>query len=97
LIYLSTSKASPNDSGIVIIIIVIIGEVIVVEHRGAIIAQSLMTLEFFPLYFYRHSKKLEHGPCGQVGQMWDINPQAMQSNCKVKQGILLASSFGNIV
>jgi hypothetical protein len=38
---LSTSKASPNDTGIVIIII-IIGEVeiVIVEHRGAIIAQS---------------------------------------------------------
>jgi len=44
--YLSTSKASPNDTGIVIIII-IIGEVVVVEHRAAIIAQSLMTFEFF--------------------------------------------------
>jgi len=43
LIYLSTSKASPNDTGIVIIII-IIGEVEVVgfEHRGAIIAQSFL-------------------------------------------------------
>jgi hypothetical protein len=40
LSYLSTSKASPNDTGIVIIIIIIIGEVVVIEHRGAIIAQS---------------------------------------------------------
>jgi len=45
LIYLSTSKASPNDTGIVIIaIIIIIGEVKVVvgEHGGAIIAQSFL-------------------------------------------------------
>jgi hypothetical protein len=34
LCYPSTSKASPNDTGIVIIII-IIGEVVVVKHRGA--------------------------------------------------------------
>jgi hypothetical protein len=46
LFYLSTSKASPNDTGIVIIII-IIGEMVVFGHRGAIIAQSLMTFEFF--------------------------------------------------
>ncbi len=36
--YLSTSKASPNDTGIVIIVIIIIGEVVIVEHRGGIIA-----------------------------------------------------------
>jgi hypothetical protein len=35
LCYPSTSKASPNDTGIVIIIIIIIGEVVVIEHRGA--------------------------------------------------------------
>jgi hypothetical protein len=48
--YLSTSKASPNDTRIVIVII-IIGEVevVVAEHCGAIIAQSLMTFEFFPV------------------------------------------------
>jgi hypothetical protein len=34
LCYPSTSKASPNDTWIVIIII-IIGEVVVVKHRGA--------------------------------------------------------------
>ena len=40
----STSKASPNDTGIVIIIIIIIGEVKIVgfEHRGEIIAQSFL-------------------------------------------------------
>jgi len=42
LCYLSTSKASPNDSGIVIIVIIIVGEEFVFEHRGAIIAQSLL-------------------------------------------------------
>ena len=39
LSYLSTSKASPNDTGIVIIIIiviiVIIGKAVVIKHRGA--------------------------------------------------------------
>jgi hypothetical protein len=41
--YLSTSKASPNDTGIVIIIVIIIGEeVVVFEHRGGIIAQSFL-------------------------------------------------------
>jgi len=41
---LSTSRASPNDTWIVIIVIIIIGEVKVVgfEHRGAIIAQSYL-------------------------------------------------------
>jgi hypothetical protein len=43
-IYLSTSKASPNDSGIVIIVI-IIGEVRLVLHGDGIIAQNL--------FFYR--------------------------------------------
>jgi hypothetical protein len=38
--YLSTSKASPDDTGIVIIIV--IGEVVGFEHRGGIIAQSLL-------------------------------------------------------
>jgi hypothetical protein len=37
--YSSTSKASPNDTGIVIIIIVIIGEAETVFHNGGIIAQ----------------------------------------------------------
>jgi hypothetical protein len=41
LIYPSTSKASPNDTGIVIIVI-IIGEVVVIEHRAQIIAQSIL-------------------------------------------------------
>jgi hypothetical protein len=47
LSYSSTSKASPNDTGIVIIII-IIGKVEVVdfEHRGEIIAQSFFFLDF---------------------------------------------------
>jgi hypothetical protein len=38
--YSSTSKASPNDTGIVIIIIIGEVEIVIVEHRGAIIAQS---------------------------------------------------------
>jgi hypothetical protein len=38
LSYLSTSKASPNDTGIVIIVIIIIGEVVVAGHSGGIIA-----------------------------------------------------------
>jgi hypothetical protein len=41
LSYSSTSKASPNDTEIVIIII-IIGEVVDFEHCGAIIAQSYL-------------------------------------------------------
>jgi hypothetical protein len=40
--YPSTSKASPNDTGIVIVIIIVIGEVVFVEHGGEIIAQSLL-------------------------------------------------------
>ena len=40
LSYLSTSKASPNDTGIVIIIIIMIGKLDVVDHRARIIAQS---------------------------------------------------------
>jgi hypothetical protein len=43
LSYSSTSKASPNDTGIVIIIIVIGEEKVVgFEHRGEIIAQSFL-------------------------------------------------------
>ncbi len=38
--YLSTSKASPNDSEIVIVVIVIIGESQLVLHNGGIIAQT---------------------------------------------------------
>jgi hypothetical protein len=38
LSYSSTSKASPNDTGIVIIVIIIIGEVVVAGHSGGIIA-----------------------------------------------------------
>jgi hypothetical protein len=47
LSYSSTSKASPNDTGIVIIII-IIGKVEIVgfEHRGEIIAQSFFLFRF---------------------------------------------------
>ena len=40
LSYSSTSKASPNDTGIVIIIIIMIGKLDVVDHRARIIAQS---------------------------------------------------------
>jgi hypothetical protein len=42
LFQLSASKASPNDSGIVIVIIIIVGEVISVFHIGGIIAQSYL-------------------------------------------------------
>jgi hypothetical protein len=43
LSYSSTSNASPNNVEIVIvIIIIIIGEEIIVEHCGAIIAQSFL-------------------------------------------------------
>jgi hypothetical protein len=35
LSYPSTSKASPNDTGIVIIIIIMIGKLDVVDHRAA--------------------------------------------------------------
>ncbi len=43
LFYSSTSKASPNDTGIVIIIIIIIGEVKLVFHNGGIIAQTYLS------------------------------------------------------
>lgn len=32
-----------------------------------------------------------------IGQIWDINMHFMQSKCKVKPMVLLASSFGDIV
>jgi hypothetical protein len=38
--YLSTGKASPNDSGIVIVIIIIVGEERLAFHGGGIIAQT---------------------------------------------------------
>jgi hypothetical protein len=37
--YFSTSKASPNDSGIVIIIIIVVGEAVTGLHGDGIIAQ----------------------------------------------------------
>jgi hypothetical protein len=82
LSYSSTSKASPNDTGIVIIVIIIVGEVVLNFHGGGIIAQSLMALDFFHNFTVR---RIIEGwiPCVRVGQMWDINPCAMQSNCKV--------------
>ena len=44
LFYSSTSNASPNDTGIVIIIvIIIIGEVKLVFHNGGIIAQTYLS------------------------------------------------------
>jgi len=89
LSYSSTSKASPNDTGIVIIII-IIGKVEIVgfEHRGEIIAQSFF-LFFFSVFLCK-----EWAPLGLadksdflevffIGQMWDINMRAVQSKCKV--------------
>jgi len=55
LSYSSTSKASPNDTGIVIIII-IIGKVEIVgfEHRGEIIAQSFLVFDFWFLTSNSH-------------------------------------------
>jgi len=43
LFYSSTSRASPNDTEIVIIIIIIIGEVKLVFHNGGIIAQTYLS------------------------------------------------------
>jgi hypothetical protein len=37
-----TSKASPNDSGIVIIVIIVVGEAKLVLHMGGIIAQTVL-------------------------------------------------------
>jgi hypothetical protein len=39
---LLTSKASPNDSEIVIVIIIVIGEARLVLHIGGIIAQTVL-------------------------------------------------------
>jgi hypothetical protein len=39
--YFSTSKASPNDSEIVIVVIIIVGEAARVSHGDGIIAQRL--------------------------------------------------------
>jgi len=45
--YFSTSKASPNDSKIVIIVIIIVvGEVMLVVHIGGIIAQFCGIYQF---------------------------------------------------
>ena len=44
LFYLSTSKASPNDSGIVIIVVIIvIGKARLILHGDQIIAQSYLS------------------------------------------------------
>jgi len=51
LFYSSTSKASPNDTGIVIIII--IGEAKLVFHSGGIIAQDYLSKEI--LLDWEHS------------------------------------------
>jgi len=44
--YFSTSKASPNDSKIVIIVIIVVGEVMLVVHIGGIIAQFCGIYQF---------------------------------------------------
>ncbi len=45
--YFLTSKASPNDRGIIVIVIIIIGEVELVSHSDGIIAQfHLVTINF---------------------------------------------------
>jgi len=41
--YSSTSKASPNDTGIVIIVIIIVGEAKLMFHGGGIIAQTYLS------------------------------------------------------
>jgi hypothetical protein len=46
LSYSSTSKASPNDTGIVIIIIIGEVEIAGFEHRCEIIAQSIFLFRF---------------------------------------------------
>jgi len=38
--YFLTSQASPNDSGIVIVVIIVIGDAQLVLHMGGIIAQT---------------------------------------------------------
>jgi hypothetical protein len=38
--YFSTSKASPNDAGIVIVVIIVVGKAELVLHADGIIAQT---------------------------------------------------------
>jgi hypothetical protein len=47
--YLLSSKASPNDSGIVIIVIIVVGEAQLLFHMGGIIAQTVYLDRVFGL------------------------------------------------
>ena len=59
LSYLSTSKASPNDTGIVIIIIIMIGKLDVVDHRVADYSTKYCDCDFHFLY-----NKIAYGVAG---------------------------------
>jgi hypothetical protein len=69
--YFLTSQASPNDPGIVVVVIIVIGEARLVLHIGGIIAQTLY-LNRACLPGNNQSKAL-----GDSGAIF------MQSRCKV--------------
>jgi hypothetical protein len=43
--YFLTSKASPNDSGIIIVVIIVVGEAELILHGDGIIAQTCFPVE----------------------------------------------------
>ncbi len=73
--YFSTSNASPNDSKIVIIVVIIIGEAVQRLHGDGIIAQRLY---FGGVVFIHGSKKVVHANTYQWGS-------GMLSECKARQ------------
>lgn len=64
--YLSTSKASPNDSRIVIIIIIAIGKLDAVVHRGADYSTEL---SFQPILLFSFSRPIH---CHVASEEYDI-------------------------
>jgi hypothetical protein len=76
--YFLTSKASPNDSGIVIIVIIVIGEAKLVLHIGGIIAQTIyLNRVTFPRVWHSMADAIT-----PIRYQWGM---LMLSKCKVKQ------------
>jgi hypothetical protein len=76
--YFLTSKASPNDSEIVIIVIIVIGEAKFVLHIGGIIAQTIY-LNRVPFPRARNCKLRQVR--ANLGYQWG---RLMLRECKVK-------------
>jgi len=77
--YFLTSNASPNDSKIVIVIIIVIGEAQLVLHIGGIIAQ---TVYLGRVSWGGYKAVRDQHAAGKSQNRWGIT---MLSGCKVRQ------------